>query len=84
MNSRQVPLQIAFMHKLPATNLAFVNGLRMISCRSMSRVVVSVDRCLVSEHHVTDLTLDTRHWRPDLKTHKTYISKQLQYFQTYN
>ena len=62
MNRRQVPGQIAFIHKLPAANLALVSGVRTLrsaaDALSMRRVVVSADRWLVVERHVADLTLD--------------------------
>ena len=48
MNRRQVPLQMAFMHKLPAANFALVSGVRMLwsaaATLRMRGVVVSADR----------------------------------------
>ena len=69
MNSSQMLTQVASSCKLPVANLALVSDVRMLWSRrrsgaalSMRRVVVSADRWLVAERHVTDLTLDT--WRP--------------------
>ena len=76
MNRRQVPGQIAFIHKLPAANLALVPGdmvLWLLSGRWMRSVVVSADFWLVAERHVADLTLDSG--RPCLyNTAETNIS----------
>ena len=78
MNRWQVYFQVAFLCKLPAANLALVSGVRMLGSRrsaaalSMRRVVVSADRWLVTEHHPTDLALDTS--RPSLQTRQNVYS----------
>ena len=59
MNRWEVSLQIAFIHKLPAANLALVTSFSSGSL-SVRRVVVNADCWLVTERHVADLTLDTR------------------------
>ena len=63
MDCRKVSLEIAFKHELPAAKLAVVPCVRMLrsavaGALSMRCVVVSADRWLVAEHHVTDLTPD--------------------------
>ena len=68
----QVLFQGAFLGKLPAANLALVSGVRMLwsavaAAVSVRGVVVSADRWLVVERHVTDLTLDATRG-PNLQT----------------
>ena len=73
MDSGQVSVQVAFLCKLPAANLALVSGARALrSAVSMRRIVVSVDRRLVVERHVADLTLDATR-RPNLLTQSKTI-----------
>ena len=63
VNSWQMFFHVAFLRKLSAANLALVSGVRMFgsaaAALSMRRVVVSADRWLIAERHMTDLTLDT-------------------------
>ena len=46
MYSRQVPLQMVFMHKLSAADVTLVSGVRMLrsAALSMRGVVVNADR----------------------------------------
>ena len=65
MKSRQVSLQNVFVYKCPAANftLETVRVFRSSAALSMRRVAVSADRWLVVEHHVAELTPDSRNWR---------------------
>ena len=64
MNSFHMTLHCTTLRELLAANLALVTS---FSARSLSvrSVVVSAEGGVVHEHHVTDLTLDTR--SPSLK-----------------
>ena len=59
VNSRHMLVQIAFLRKLLAANVTLVTPFSAWSC-SVCRVVVSAEGRVVTEHHVTDLTLNTR------------------------
>ena len=57
VNSRHMLVQIAFLRKLLAANVTLVTSFRLFCVR---RVVVSAEGGVIVEHHVTDLTLNTR------------------------
>ena len=63
VNCSHVKVQVVLSRELPAAMVAFKPGVGMFwsaGVLSMRRVVVSVDRRLVVEHHRTKLTLDLR------------------------
>ena len=65
VNCRQMSLHVRPVGELFTANLTLMLALSTLTVR---RVVVSADRRLVAEHHVTQLTLDTR--GPQLKHRK--------------
>ena len=71
MHQRQVLPQRLSTRDFFATNVTTKLGIRVFSS-SVRRVVVNVNRWLVTEDHVTQLTLDS--WRPRLEQTKVTIS----------
>ena len=73
VNVRFVLFKRLLGRHLLAANCALVLRIRIVAALSMRRVVVSVDRWLVVERHVADLTLDTR-WSK-LKTKRNLFKR---------